>query len=278
MKLFLILSIIFLQFEANAQLTTVLNVNKPAATISEWYRNNATITYLVSKTDSMPQLAVIKATIKTIDGNIVATKDMTMAQAFTLGRGTKVFFAKDVLPLEIMNFTRTYNSVLQRTGKLPAGGYIIEVQLLKPQEFTPLSTLQSRTFNLVATQLPVLMKPANNDSLDIIIASTAITFRWTPLIPSPTTPAYYRLQVFQVMPFQHPLQALRGNTPVLDIEVRGITQYIWRPQLNFKTDSLARKFIWTIQSLDNNRMPLSSDNNIEARSEPVLFSIKNPIY
>jgi hypothetical protein len=275
MKLILTISILMLQFSANAQLTAVLSVNKPSATLSEWYRNNASITYVVSKMDSIPQQVVIKATIKTIDGVIVATKDITKAQVFTLVRGTKVFFAKDVVPMEIMQFTGTYQATLQRTGKLPAGSYILEVQLLRPADFTQLSNLQSRTFNLVATQLPVLMKPANNDSLDITIASTAITFRWTPLIPSSSSPSVYRLQVFQVLPFQNPLQALRGNMPVLDIELRGITQHIWRPQLNFKTDSLGRSFIWTIQSLNSNHMPVDSDNNAEARSEPMVFIIKN---
>jgi hypothetical protein len=275
MKLILTISILMLQFSANAQLTAVLSVNKPSATLSEWYRNNASITYVVSKMDSIPQQVVIKATIKTIDGVIVATKDITKAQVFTLVRGTKVFFAKDVVPMEIMQFTGTYQATLQRTGKLPAGSYILEVQLLRPADFTQLSNLQSRTFNLVATQLPVLMMPANNDSLDITIASTAITFRWTPLIPSSSSPSLYRLQVFQVLPFQNPLQALRGNMPVLDIELRGITQHIWRPQLNFKTDSLGRSFIWTIQSLNSNHMPVDSDNNAEARSEPMVFIIKN---
>jgi hypothetical protein len=264
MKLIFTLLVVALQLSVNAQLTTVLNVNKPSATISEWYRNNAAVTYVVSKADSMPQQVVIKAVIKSTDGSIVASKDMTKAAVFTLVRGTKVFFAKDVIPLDIMVFTGTYKTTLQRTGKLPAGAYTLEVQLLRPQEFTPLSTVQSRTFNLVATQLPVLILPANEDSLDI----TAVL----------STPGYYRLQVFQILPFQHPLQALRGNLPVLDIELRGITQYIWRPQLNFKTDSLSRKFIWTIQSLDNNHIPLSSDNNIEARSEPLLFHIKKTIY
>jgi hypothetical protein len=275
MKIFFSLLIIFFQLSANAQLTTVLNVNKPAATLSEWYRNNATITYVVSKADSMPQQVVIKATLKTVDGSVVATKDLMKAQVFTLVRGTKVFFAKDVIPLDIMLFTGAYKTTLEKTGKLPAGTYTIEVQLVRPQEFTPLSTVQSRTFNLAATQLPTLMLPADNDSLDLNVSSTAIIFRWTPLIPVSSTPALYRLQVFQVLPFQHALQALRGNTPVLDIELRGITQYIWRPQLNFKTDTLSHQFIWTIQSLDNNRLPVNSDNNIEGRSEPMLFYIKN---
>jgi hypothetical protein len=277
MKLILTISILFFQFAAKSQLTTVLNVNKPSATLSEWYRNNSTITYVVSKADSMPQQVVIRAALKTTEGNEVARKDMTKAQVYTLVRGTKVFFAKDVLQLEIMQFSGEYRTTFQRTGKLPAGAYVLEVQLLRPQEFTPLTTVQSRTFNLVATQLPILMLPANNDSLDLVIASTAITFRWTPLVPATTTPGYYRLQVFQILPFQQPLQALRGNMPLLDIEVRGLTQYTWRPQLNLKTDTLARRFIWTIQALDNNRVPVNSDNNMEARSEPMVFYIKNTL-
>ena len=35
------------------------------------------------------------------------------------------------------------------------------------------------------------------------------------------------------MQTQNPIQALRSNQPLLDQEVIGTTQYIWRPQLSF---------------------------------------------
>jgi len=90
-----------------------------------------------------------------------------------------------------------------------------------------------KPFFLAATQLPVLMKPYNEEILDGNIAQTAITFRWTPLTPRTPNPVTYRLQVFEILEYQTPMQALRANQPLLDQEVIGTTQYIWRPQLPF---------------------------------------------
>jgi hypothetical protein len=263
-----------LSFSMHAQIATVLTMNKPSATISEWWRNNATIVYLVTNPDPMPRQVIIKSTLKTADGEVVAAKDLSQASIYSLTGGDRVFTAKEVLPLEQMIFTGNYKNTLSRTGKLPAGVYILEVQLVSPVNYSALSSLQSRIFNLAAQQLPVLMSPVDKDSLDVKIAATAITFRWTPLTARGTEQIYYRIQVFEVLPFQHPLQAMRGNYPLLDKEVTNVTQYIWRPQLAFATDSLPKKFIWTIQTLNSNRVPLSSDDNIEGRSDPFEFIIK----
>ena len=42
------------------------------------------------------------------------------------------------------------------------------------------------------------------------------------------------------------------------------------------SDSLPTKFIWTIQTLDDNKQPvLQTDGNGESRSEPFIFSISS---
>ena len=114
----------------------------------------------------------------------------------------------------------------------------------------------------------------------------AITFRWTPLIPKTTTLATYRLQVFEVQENQTLMQSLRSSEPLLDVEVTGATQYIWRPQINFITTNLSdsvnaaaqekgKAFIWTIQTLDNQWLPvLQTEGNGKSRSEPIIFYVK----
>ena len=124
------------------------------------------------------------------------------------------------------------------------------------------------------------MKPYNEEILDQKIAQTAITFRWTPVVPRQSSPVTYRLQVFEVLPLQNPVQALRSNQPLLDKEIFAATQYIWQPQLSFMADSNETKkmptFIWTIQSLDKDKKPITqTDGNGEARSEPLIFYV-NP--
>lgn len=274
MKNCIILLISLLPFAASAQLGTTLSVSKLSATLNEWSKAGM-ITYIVDQQSIDPVQVVIKAEIKTTDGTVVATKDLTKAQVFTLAKGSHVFFGKDVVPMEIMMFTGSYRSTLEKTGKLPAGTYQLEVRLVEPGTFIPLSTLQTRVFTLVAPQLPFLMKPVNNDTLDARQSETAIIFRWTNLAPATQELPYYRLQVFEILPDQQPMQALRGNQPVLDYTLRGQTQFIWRPQMSFTTDTVGNRFIWTIQTLDAQGQPyVLSSSNGESRSEPSMFFIR----
>jgi hypothetical protein len=276
-KIFIILFFLFAVLAAHAQVfTTSLTLNQPPAAVSEWISNNNVINYLVTNPD-IPKNVVIKAELKTISGDIVATKDLMKAQVYSLKQGVTIFYGRDVMPLETMVFSPAYAGTLEKTGKLPSGMYQLEVRLVLPQSFQPLTTLQVKTFNLAALQLPILLLPVDRAELDAKAAETAITFRWTPLSPRLQYIPRYRVQVFQVLSYQEPLQALRGNPALLDMIVQGQTQYIWRPQLPFMIDSTLRKFIWTIQTLDAQGQPvIMTDGNGESRSEPRIFFIKEP--
>jgi hypothetical protein len=80
--------------------------------------------------------------------------------------------------------------------------------------------------------------------------------------------------VFEVLSNQQPVQALRANQPILDISLRGVTQYIWQPRISFSNNDSLVHFIWTIQTLDPTGAPiLLSDGNGESRSEPFIFKV-----
>jgi len=277
MKLIATISLLmFISTTTLSQITTTLTVNQPSSTLSEWANNNATVIYVVDKPPSAggTQQVLIKAEIKTADGTVVATKDLTKAPVYSLAGGTRIFYAKDVVPMDIMNFVGSYKNTLEKTGQLPSGTYQLSVQLVAPTTFAPLTPLLTRIFNLAAPQLPYLITPVNNDTLGVRKAETAIIFRWTPLIPRTQEQPYYRIQVFEILPYQQPLQALRGNQPLLDQLIKGQTQYIWRPQMPFSTDSTRRKFIWTIQTLNATQRPyVQTNGNGESRSEPFIFFI-----
>ena len=222
----------------------------------------------------------IKTEIKTTDGTVIASADLAKTPVFTLNStgAPTILVANDVMPLEFMVFTGKYKTSLQRTGKLPADNYILCVQPVQPTDYRPMGEVQCKTFYLATTQLPILMKPYNEEVLDAKKAQTAITFRWTPVIPRQTSPVTYRLQVFEVLPTQSPVQALRSNQPLLDKEIFAATQYIWQPQLSFMPyDNETVKlptFIWTIQSLDKAGLPVTqTDGSGEGRSEPLIFFV-----
>ena len=117
--------------------------------------------------------------------------------------------------------------------------------------------------------------PANEAVLPTAIAQTAITFRWTALAPRPTAAVRYRVQVFEVLANQTPMQALRSNQPLLDKEVVNDMQYIWQPQLSF-ANGTENKFVWTVQSFDFQGQIISGEvPNGEGRSEAKTFTVSS---
>lgn len=282
------MAMVFTGATAIAQLNTnLILAAQPPASLSEWGVRKEILTYIINTQPGLSFPVIIKAEIKTTDGTVIGTTDLAKAKVFTPGSATTILYAVDVLPLENILFTGKYKTSIQRTGKLPADNYILCVQLVKPVDYTPASASVCKTFYLASIQLPILMKPYSDEVLEGKIAQTAITFRWTPLVPRQSSAVTYRLQVFEILPAQQPMQALRSNQPLLDQEIRGTTQYIWRPQLSFlpppdifsdstlDTKKNFLRFIWTIQSLDALGLPVTqTDGNGEARSEPVSFFVK----
>jgi hypothetical protein len=291
-----ILIALFLLFNivGNAQLTTNLVLNsRPPANLSEWSLIKGTITYIISNLQS-PKKAKIKVAIKATDGTEVSSTDLNKASTIIIRDGNTILNAATVFPLEIQKFAGKYQNSLNRTGKLPADSYQFCVELVDEASFAPLAPAQCRSFFVAGLQLPILMMPANEQELDIKKAQTAIMFRWTPLVPKPASAVNYRLQVFEILTNQQPVQALRSNQPILDKIITGQSQYIWQPQgilgseNEEKQDSslhqkgwdgiikggTGKRFIWNIQTLDALQNPIGVDANYEGRSEPIIFYIK----
>lgn len=276
---------IFIVATASAQIKFNLIVNaRPPAPLSEWANKREVLTLIATGQPGAPGGGQfkIKTEIKTLDGTVIGSADLAKTPVLTINStgAPTILFANDVMPLEFMVFTGKYKSSLERTGKLPADNYIICVRPVNIVDYAPLGEEQCKTFYLASTQLPILMKPYNEEVLDSKKAQTAIIFRWSPVVPTQPSPVTYRIQVFEVLPTQSPVQALRSNQPLLDKEILAATQLIWQPQLSFLPyDEETKKlptFIWTIQSLDVNKNPVTqTDGNGEARSEPIIFFV-NP--
>lgn len=260
-----------------AQINTTLTVqSQPPANLSEWSIRNMILNYVVDYGRPDPQQVLFKTEIKLLDGTLVAATDLQRVSTVLLNRGVSIFYSKDVMPLEYMVFSGHFKNSIEKTGKLPAGQYQICVSILQSVTFQVLAAERCRIFNLYGVQLPFLMMPVNQSIIPKLAAQNAITFRWTPVIPqSAIAPATYRLQVFEILSNQQPVQALRANQPILDISLRGVTQYIWQPRLSFLSNDSTVRYIWTIQTLDATGLPiLTSDGNGESRSEPFVFTVR----
>lgn len=260
-----------------AQVTITLTVNpRPVANISAW-ANKREILTLIAAGGAVGGVRNVKINtiITTTSGEPVATTDMLRTPIKTLAQGNAIFYAADVVNLSAMIFSGPYQNKLNKTGKLPAGSYQVTVRLDAETLPAAVSNTVSKSFYLSGTLLPVLLLPADESVLKTASAQTAITFRWTAVAPKPLEAVRYRIQVFEVLQNQNPMQALRSNQPLLDKEVPGLTQFIWQPQLSF-IEAGDKKFVWTIQSFDFQRQLITGDvANGEARSEAKTFTISS---
>lgn len=285
-----IIAIVCLMITTQSLLSQI-NINltlsgRPPANLTEWANRKDVLTFIMGSSTATRFDVKIKTELKTLDGTVIGSTNLNTAKVYTpLPGASTILNALDVLPLENMIFTGKYLNAIQKTGKLPADNYMLCVQLVRMPDYAPASTVVCKTFYLTAYQLPVLMLPVNEQELNRTIAQSTITFRWTPVVPAFTTPVTYRLLVFEILENQKDMQALRSNQTLLDKKIAGTTQFIWQPQLSMipyssGADSLntvqpkGKKFIWTIQTLDNSGQPLNqTEGNGESMSEPKVFYV-----
>ena len=264
---------------AQAQITLNLALNKrPQPWLSDWVNpvnGQMIITYMVRPTLNDPSVK-LKTTLLDERGNIIGISDINSARIYTLKAGVNQFSIADALQLQNLALQGNFQNLLQRTGRLTAGQYQLTVEVMNTRGDV-VRAKQTQIFFITSYQLPILMQPANGSTLDARLAQNIIMFRWTNLIPSSGEFFQFRVQVFEILPGQTPMQAFRGNRPLLDEPaIKGSTQYIWRPNLPMLDSTANKQFIWTVQTLDANGLPIPGmDMNIQGRSEPAIFSIVN---
>ena len=264
---------------AQAQITLNLALNKrPQPWLSDWVNpvnGQMIITYMVRPTLNDPSVK-LKTTLLDERGNIIGISDINSARIYTLRAGVNQFSIAEALQLQNLALQGNFQNLLQRTGRLTAGQYQLMVEVMNTKGDV-IRAKQTQIFFITSYQLPILMQPANGSTLDARLAQNIIVFRWTNLIPSSAEFFQFRVQVFEILPGQTPMQAFRGNRPLLDEPaIKGSTQYIWRPNLPMLDSTANKQFIWTVQTLDANGLPIPGmDMNIQGRSEPAIFSIVN---
>jgi len=264
---------------AQAQITLNLALNKrPQPWLSDWVNpvnGQMIITYMVRPTLNDPSVK-LKTTLLDERGSIIGISNINSARIYTLRAGVNQFSIAEALQLQNLAFQGNFQNLLQRTGRLTAGQYQLTVEVMNITGDV-IRAKQTRIFFITSYQLPILMQPANGSILDARLAQNIIMFRWTNVIPSSGEFFQFRVQVFEILPGQTPMQAFRGNRPLLDEPaIKGSTQYIWRPNLPMLDSTANKQFIWTVQTLDANGLPIPGmDMNIQGRSEPAIFSIVN---
>ncbi len=264
---------------AQAQINLNLALNsRPQPWLSEWgnpVNGIMIITYTTGAAGGDPNIK-IRTTLLNESGNVIGLSNINAARPYVLRPGVNQFTMADALQLQNLNLSGSIKNQMQRSGRLASGQYQLMVELTN-NTGDVVRAKQTRPFFMTAYQLPVLMQPANGAELDAHVAQSVITFRWTSLVPSTQERPVYRVQVFEIMPGQQPMQAFRGNRPLLDEQApQGSTQYIWRTNLPMLDSTANKQFIWTVQTLDIDGQPIpTNDMNVQGRSEPAIFNIVN---
>lgn len=270
--------LLFIQV-ARAQITLNLALNgRPQPYLSDWiYPVNGMmiISFQAGTVVNDPNIK-IRTTLLDQSGSILGVSNINSARIYTLKAGVNQFTMADALQLQNLVLPGNIQNLLQRTGRLVSGQYQLMVEVMNTAGDI-VRAKQTRPFFMVSYQLPVLMQPANEAKLDAHIAQSMITFRWTSLVPNSSEQTFYRVQVFEILPGQTPMQAFRGNRPLLDEPaIRGTTQYLWQPNLPMLDSTANRQFIWTVQTFDAKGVPVPSmDMTLQGRSDPAIFSIVN---
>ena len=264
---------------ARAQITLNLALNnRPQPWLSDWVNpvnGQMIISYMPGPVLNDPSVK-LKTTLLDETGSIIGVSNINSARIYTLRAGVNQFTIADALQLQNLTLQGNLQNLLQHTGRLPAGQYQLMVEVLNTAGDI-VRARQTRPFFITSYQLPVLMQPASGSSLDARLAQNIITFRWTGLIPGSPEIPQYRVQVFEILSGQTPMQAFRGNRPLLnETSTKGSTQYIWRTNLPMLDSTANKQFIWTVQTLDRRGQPIQGmDMNMQGRSEPAIFNIVN---
>jgi alpha-tubulin suppressor-like RCC1 family protein len=218
--------------------------NKMPSDVSSWGTTPGGLYLVVQKIPQAniggPKLVVqIKQNGSKICGNSVDNGTETVVT------GTKNYSANELL-----------GSIGQCTP-LKAGSYTLCVQFFNVDKFAISEekcrdfTVENETQAALSYSPPQNITPENNKSLKTAETKAPLTFRWTPIVPKPQEPVTYRLRVWQLMQGQSGTQAMKTNTPVVQKDVKGITQFV-KPNLMGDIEMLEGKadLVWSVQALD----------------------------
>ncbi len=281
---YFILTFLFLSLNVIAQVNLNINISYPAPSyLNDWaYGRSGMATLVLNQTEGQLIKIKFKTQLQNSNGTVIASSNNATAAIYSIRSGANVFSLDKILQQENLRFADgSVQRNIQTSGKLPSGNYQLCVQVIgsvagSTREMELLKVPVCRPFTQANFQLPTLLSPVDKSWLDAATAKSVITFRWSSIVPRTMEHVTYRLQVFEVKEHQKPMQALRSNMPILNVNVLN-TQYSWRPQLNFD-ESKGSIFIWTIQTIDIKGNPITtSDGYNLGWSEPRTFGVYNKL-
>lgn len=228
-----------------AQLKVTLNVSsRPDPYLSNWAQRKETVIVTIINSGSSPVRAKFDCKINK-DGSLIVNTKPEKMKILDIPTGVSQYYGEDLVPLEAAKIKDGADQTAIKTGMLPAGSYEFCCSLLDPQD-KQITPPVCKSFTLQSYQAPVLLQPEDKSTL---AQNKRPMFRWTGVSPKPQFLVKYRLQVFEVLPGQTPMNAFRANRPILDRTDILATQYQWPADVEMPSPKL--QHIWTVRAIDD---------------------------
>lgn len=190
--------------------------------------------------------------------------------------------AQPISPFDVKTFTTNeITGLLSNCKELKEGSYQICVQFFNLDRLA-ISNEVCKEFKVESAKMeeyapPTLITPDNGKSFTPDEMKKPLQFRWTPLVPKPKDQVTYRLKVWQLMQGQNANAAMRANNPLVEKDVRDITQTVVNGSSLYTgpcRPPYLCDFIWQVQALNKDGKPIGRNNGM---SETYSFKVVNNI-
>lgn len=159
---------------------------------------------------------------------------------------------------------------------LPAGSYELCVQFFSSVNGREIKliTESCKSFTILnAEQTPCSppqnINPATLKEFSVKEVSGIINFNWSPLVISNRQQVTYHLVVWEVEEGQTNAQAMYGNLPVLEKDIKGVTKFTALPGSFEKREAT---YVWRVVANDENGRPVCTN----AKSDATNFKVNLP--
>ncbi|HBB25705.1 MAG TPA: hypothetical protein DCZ59_05515, partial [Bacteroidetes bacterium] len=261
----LLLLLVFGSAVSPAQLRVSLNISsRPDPYLSTWAQKKDVVVVTVIN----PTASEIEGKFNCVinkDGSFLARTKPESMRVISFPPGSSQYFGEDLVPMESTEIAGGVVNNAVRTGMLPGGFYEFCVSLLNPTTNAIISQPVCRNITIRSYQAPILLLPIDKAE---IASGTRPMLRWSPVSPRPDFVVNYRVKVFEVLPGQTPINALRVNRPILDLGDVTATQLLWPP--DFELPRAGQQHIWTVRATDDRGTPLGEPDGY---ATPFTFTV-----
>ncbi len=252
-------------------------INRPSAYLNDWEGRASTATIQVNNNGTTSKVCKIWVQIF-LDNVLVAYSQPAKLQPITIIPGPHFYSGEELVPLSSVHFENTIDDKSRRAGRIPDGRVCLRVHVVDATTNAELAVSPDGCANIISYYPPELRFPENDAELckvgmDNVIytrnGSPLPIFQWIPIVPSPTSLVTYHFAIFEILPTQEPIAAMRGARPLFERDLIGQTSLIW--PLEYFFPEPGKFYTWSVRALDINGNTLVQSN--DGWAAPFRFSV-----